>query len=119
MTWLRMRVDYVEKDGCGDLDVDWLGEDPATGWLSLLRTWLADAVPRRGGRAQRHGGRHRRRRGRPVTRTVLCKSMDETGITFFTNYDSAKGTQLAANPYASATFPWYRLRPSGPRRAVR
>ena len=48
-------------------------------------------------------------RGRPVTRTVLCKSVDETGITFYTNYDSDKGEQLAANPYASATFPWYAL----------
>jgi pyridoxamine 5'-phosphate oxidase len=40
---------------------------------------------------------------------VLCKSVDETGITFFTNYDSAKGYQLAATPYASATFPWFLL----------
>ena len=48
-------------------------------------------------------------RGRPVTRPVLCKSVDESGITFFTNYDSDKGEQLAANPYASATFPWYPL----------
>ncbi len=48
-------------------------------------------------------------RGRPVTRSVLCKSIDETGITFFTNYDSAKGEQLATRPYASATFPWFLL----------
>jgi pyridoxamine 5'-phosphate oxidase len=104
-----MRVDYVEKDGCGDLDVDWLGEDAATGWLMLLRTWLADAY--RAGVAEPNAMVVATidDEGRPVTRTVLCKSMDETGITFFTNYDSAKGAQLAANPYASATFPWYRL----------
>ena len=48
-------------------------------------------------------------RGRPVTRAVLCKSVDETGITFFTNYDSAKGERFAVNPYASATFPWFLL----------
>ena len=47
--------------------------------------------------------------GRPVTRSVLCKSVDETGITFFTNYDSAKGEELATTPYASATFPWFLL----------
>ncbi|MFN6549663.1 pyridoxamine 5'-phosphate oxidase [Mycolicibacterium septicum] len=104
-----MRVDYVEKDGCGDLDVDWLGEDPATGWLRLLRTWLADAY--RAGVAEPNAMvvGTTDDEGRPVTRTVLCKSMDETGITFFTNYDSAKGVQLATNPYASATFPWYQL----------
>jgi pyridoxamine 5'-phosphate oxidase len=45
--------------------------------------------------------------GRPVTRTVLCKSVDESGIVFFTNYDSDKGRQIAHHPHASATFPWY------------
>ena len=47
--------------------------------------------------------------GRPVSRSVLCKGVDEDGITFFTNYDSAKGDELAVTPYASATFPWYLL----------
>jgi pyridoxamine 5'-phosphate oxidase len=40
---------------------------------------------------------------------VLCKGVDEDGIVFFSNYDSAKGEQLATTPYASATFPWYLL----------
>ncbi len=104
-----MRVEYVEKDGCGDVDADWLGDDPATGWLTLLRTWLGDA--QRAGVAEPNAmvvGTVDER-GRPVTRTVLCKGVDESGITFFTNYDSAKGVQLAANPYASATFPWFGL----------
>lgn len=104
-----MRVEYVEKDGCGDLDTDWLGDDPATGWLTLLRTWLGDA--QRAGLAEPNAmvvGTVDER-GRPVTRTVLCKSVDESGITFFTNYDSAKGAELAVNPYASATFPWFGL----------
>lgn len=104
-----MRVEYVEKDGCGDLDADWLGDDPATGWLTLLRTWLGDA--QRAGLAEPNAmvvGTVDAQ-GRPVTRTVLCKGVDESGITFFTNYDSAKGAQLAANPYASATFPWFGL----------
>lgn len=104
-----MRVDYVEKDGCGDLDLDWLGDDPVTGWLRLLRTWLADAYRAGVAEANAMVVATTDDAGRPVTRTVLCKSMDETGITFYTNYDSDKGTQLAANPYASATFPWYRL----------
>jgi len=104
-----MRVEYGEKDGCGDLDADWLGDDPATGWLTLLRTWLSDA--QRAGVAEPNAMVVATvdERGRPVTRTVLCKSMEASGITFYTNYDSAKGEELAANPYASATFPWYRL----------
>ncbi|EUA93042.1 pyridoxamine 5'-phosphate oxidase family protein [Mycobacterium ulcerans str. Harvey] len=47
--------------------------------------------------------------GLPVSRSVLCKAVDEAGITFFTSYDSAKGADLAETPYASVTFPWYQL----------
>ncbi len=102
-----MRVEYgsVEKDGSGDLDADWLD----VGWVALLGSWMAEAE--QAGVAEPNAmvvgtvdaG------GRPVTRTVLCKSVDDSGISFYTNYDSDKGEQLAANPYASATFPWYSL----------
>lgn len=98
-----MEYGSAEKDGSPDLDVDWL----ADGWVTLLRKWLADAE--RAGVAEPNAmvvGTVDSR-GRPVTRSVLCKSVDDTGITFYTNYDSDKGEQLAATPYASATFPWY------------
>lgn len=101
-----MRVEYgsVEKDGSPDLDVDWL----ADGWLTLFHKWIDDA--KQAGMAEPNAMVVATvADGRPVTRTVLCKSADETGITFFTNYDSAKGFELAAMPYASATFPWYLL----------
>lgn len=106
-----MRVEYgsVEKDGSADLDVDWLGPDPVRGWVALLESWLLEA--REAGVAEPNAmvigtiGAD----GRPVTRTVLCKSVAEAGITFYTNYESDKGRQLLANPYASATFPWYQL----------
>jgi pyridoxamine 5'-phosphate oxidase len=45
--------------------------------------------------------------GRPVGRHVLLRGHGPNGFTFFTNYDSRKGRQLAENPYASLTFPWY------------
>jgi pyridoxamine 5'-phosphate oxidase len=48
--------------------------------------------------------------GRPSARTVLLKGVDEAGFEFFTNLDSRKGRELAANPYASLVFPWYALR---------
>jgi len=44
--------------------------------------------------------------GRPAVRTVLLKGLDERGIVFYTNYESAKGRDLGANPYASAVFAW-------------
>src|SRR5208282_2533916 len=44
--------------------------------------------------------------GRPSTRTVLLKGVDERGFTFFTNHDSRKGLELAENPNAALTFYW-------------
>jgi pyridoxamine 5'-phosphate oxidase len=44
--------------------------------------------------------------GRPSTRTVLLKSVDERGFIFFTNYDSRKGRELTQNPNAALTFFW-------------
>jgi pyridoxamine 5'-phosphate oxidase len=105
-----MRVEYgsVEKDGSADLDVDWLGPNPLDGWLPLLRKWIGDAE--RVGLAEPNAMVLATVcDGKPVSRSVLCKSVDESGITFFTNYDSDKGAELAVTPYASATFPWFGL----------
>lgn len=47
--------------------------------------------------------------GQPSTRTVLLKGVDHRGFIFFTNYDSRKGHELAANPRAALTFFWPEL----------
>lgn len=47
--------------------------------------------------------------GRPSTRIVLVKGFDAAGIVFFTNYESRKGRELAANPYAALQFHWVEL----------
>ncbi len=44
--------------------------------------------------------------GRPAARTVLLRGLDERGLVFFTNYTSAKGRHLDANPRAAAVFLW-------------
>ncbi len=44
--------------------------------------------------------------GRPSARIVLLKGFDEWGFTFFTNYESRKGRELAANPFAALVFFW-------------
>lgn len=46
---------------------------------------------------------------RPSTRVVLIKGYDERGITWFTNYDSRKGLELAGNPFAALQFHWVEL----------
>ena len=47
--------------------------------------------------------------GRPSARIVLLKGFDEKGFVFYTNYESDKGQQLDANPYASLVFFWNEL----------
>ncbi len=44
--------------------------------------------------------------GRPSTRIVLLKEVDAGGFVFYTNYESRKGEELAANPKASVAFHW-------------
>ena len=47
--------------------------------------------------------------GRPSTRVVLIKGIDEHGPVWFTNYQSRKGRELAANPHAALQFHWVEL----------
>lgn len=76
-------------------------------WLAQLRLWFDDAVELAGSPepnamqvATVDAG------GRPSLRTVLAKAIDERGVTFYTNYGSAKGRDLEARPYAAAQFLW-------------
>ena len=52
--------------------------------------------------------------GMPDARMVLLKDFDTRGFVFYTNFDSAKGCELLANPKAALSFHWKSLR-----RAVR
>jgi len=47
--------------------------------------------------------------GLPHCRIVLLKNVDESGFSFYTNYDSDKGTDLAHNPVAAILFYWREL----------
>ena len=47
--------------------------------------------------------------GRPSTRVVLIKGCDARGIVWFTNYQSRKGRELAASPFAALQFHWVEL----------
>jgi len=47
--------------------------------------------------------------GRPSARMVLLKGFDASGFVFFTNYESRKGEELAANPRAALLFFWREL----------
>ena len=47
--------------------------------------------------------------GRPSARTVLLKHLDERGFVFYTNQQSRKGDELAANPHCALVFPWHAM----------
>lgn len=95
----EMRVDYRN----GGFDVDTL----APTWHGQLAGWLADAEAAGVTEANAMVLATVGVDGRPSSRTVLCKGLDERGVVFFTNYTSAKSHDLRSTPYASATFPWY------------
>jgi pyridoxamine 5'-phosphate oxidase len=46
------------------------------------------------------------RDGRPSVRIVLLRGIDSEGVSFFTNYESRKGRELAENPHAALAIHW-------------
>ncbi|HKN99540.1 MAG TPA: pyridoxamine 5'-phosphate oxidase [Pseudonocardiaceae bacterium] len=94
-----MRVSYEQ----GMLDESQL----AATWWAQLERWLDEA--RRAGLAEPNAMvlATSDTMGRPSSRTVLCKGIDERGVVFYTNYTSAKSHDLSATRFASATFPWF------------
>jgi len=45
----------------------------------------------------------------PSARLLLLKALDNRGFTFFTNYDSRKALEMAANPRVALVFPWHAI----------
>ena len=96
-----LRCDYAAHGlRRADLDADpikqfarWFGEAAAAQIRDVNAMTLATAT----------------RDGRPSARIVLLKAISDRGLVFFTNYDSAKGRELEANPNAALTFFWVQL----------
>src|SRR6185295_20190695 len=47
--------------------------------------------------------------GRPSVRMVLVRGLDDRGVAFYTNRESRKGRELAANPYGAVAIHWHLL----------
>jgi pyridoxamine 5'-phosphate oxidase len=47
--------------------------------------------------------------GRPSVRHVLLRGLEQRGFVFYSNYESRKGRELAANPHAAMAFYWREL----------
>jgi pyridoxamine 5'-phosphate oxidase len=84
--------------------------DLATTWHEQLRSWFAEAsADPRTVEANAMQVATADAAGRPSVRTVLAREIGAGGLVFYTNYESAKGRDLAANPYAAALFSWLPL----------
>jgi len=66
--------------------------------MTQLARWYEAAVDATGDRAAAMTVATATPDGRPSARVVLLRGYDERGFVFFTNYDSRKGRELAANP---------------------
>ncbi len=100
MSLSDLRRDYTAREL---VEAD-AGDDP----LELFRRWFAEALASDDD-ANAMTLATVDEAGRPSARIVLIKGADERGLTFFTNYDSRKGRELAQNPFAALTFFWPRL----------
>jgi pyridoxamine 5'-phosphate oxidase len=86
----------------------------ATDPFTLFATWMAEAEAAEPNDANAMCLATATPDGRPTARMVLLKGVDgaETsprGFVFYTNTESRKGGQIAANPHVAATFHWKSL----------
>ncbi|MER7888620.1 pyridoxamine 5'-phosphate oxidase [Micromonospora sp. NPDC094482] len=97
-----MRNEYAADLGLSEADL-------AGDWHSQFARWFADAVAFGLPEPNAMVVGTADAAGRPSGRTVLLKGHDPGGFVFFTNHASRKGTEVAANPYASLVFPWFAM----------
>jgi pyridoxamine 5'-phosphate oxidase len=85
------------------VDLDELDPNP----IVQLQRWLDDAIEAGLSHPTAMSLATADADGRPSTRHVLLKGLDERGLEFHTNYESRKGRDLAVNPQAAVVFPWF------------
>lgn len=82
------------------------GADP----LALFASWMEEAKSAEVNEANAMALATADGQGRPNIRMVLLKDVDAGGFVFYTNTQSAKGMELAANAHAALCFHWKSLR---------
>ena len=78
--------------------------------ISLFDTWFAEARASEPSDSEAMALATIDAAGHPSVRMVLLKGHDARGFVFYTNLDSRKGVELAANPAAALLFHWKSLR---------
>ncbi|HEY2040987.1 MAG TPA: pyridoxamine 5'-phosphate oxidase [Edaphobacter sp.] len=83
--------------------------EAATDPIAVFREWLRDAEASELNDANAAALATATSQGAPSVRMVLVKQVDERGFCFYTNAESKKGRELAANPRAALCFHWKSL----------
>jgi|SRR5947209_8359433 len=78
----------------------------AATWLAQFERWLDDAINAALPEPNAMVMATADAAGHPSARTVLLKVVDERGFILYTNLESRKGREVAANPWAALVFPW-------------
>lgn len=103
---LNKKVADLRKDyTLAELDENEVAQDP----FQQFEKWWNDAITGEIDEANAMTLATSTAAGIPTTRIVLLKSFDKDGFVFFTNYDSRKGHEMAANPHVSLLFFWKEL----------
>lgn len=95
-----IRIDYALKS----LDVEDVQNMP----LDQFKIWFEEAIDAKVLEVNAMNLATIQKDGSPNSRIVLLKGIEE-GLIFFTNYQSAKGTELSLNPKVAVTFFWAEL----------
>lgn len=98
-------ADLRKNYSLGSLDVTDVDPDP----IRQFHAWFAQALDAKLPEPNAMTVATVDAAGRPAARILLIKGVDERGFVFFTNYESRKGRELAANPHASLLFHWIEL----------
>ena len=86
------------------------GISPAADPFALFATWMAEAEKSEPNDANAMALATADETGQPNVRMVLLKGVDARGFVFYSNAESIKGGELAANPRAAVNFHWKSLR---------
>jgi pyridoxamine 5'-phosphate oxidase len=84
-------------------------DDMAPTWHEQLACWLHDALTAGLPEPNAMVLATADAEGRPSSRTVLAKGLDQRGLVFYTNFTSRKMHDINATHFAAATFPWIGL----------
>jgi len=79
-----------------------VGSDP----FELFKNWFDEAVDAKIQEPNAMSISTCSKDGKPSSRIVLIKEFDHRGFVFYTNYESRKGQEIAANPFVSLVFWW-------------